>query len=209
MKLALFGLFGLLSTACATTTPPDSQANLRALRDEHTTVKLVQRGLGYAELGDLTRAEQYLAAALEQGATPRQALPRLLHVCIAAGRHRAALVYAQEYGAPLASDAQFLFLQATLESAVGDADTAIEQLRRTVKLLPDHPNAHYQLALLLERREGSEADIVAHLRHYLRLAPHGSHADDAWARLNEHCSLDDCRSPAAEFPRPIGPVSKM
>jgi tetratricopeptide (TPR) repeat protein len=189
MKFKTLAVLGMLSVGCGAQAMPDSRANLQVLRREHTVDNLTRRGLAFADMGDLTRAEQYLAAALEQGASPRQVVPPLLHVCVAAGRHRAALVYAREYGAPLASDPQFGFVLAVLESAVGDQDVAVTLLRRTVRALPAHAEAHYQLALLLLLRGGDD-EAGLHLHEYLKLAPEGKFADDAREKLKSSCGLE-------------------
>lgn len=197
MKPLFLFVLCLASIGCGAAATPDSRANLQVLRSEHTADKLTERGLGFAELGDLTRAEQYLAAALEQGAPAREVLPPLLHVCVAAARHRAALVYAHEYGAALAQDPHFAFLLGVLEAAVGSPDAALRELRHTLRDLPDHADAHYQLALLLERRDGDESELAHHLREYLRLAPEGPFAEDARSKLSEHRDLDASGAPAA------------
>jgi tetratricopeptide (TPR) repeat protein len=189
MKITTLAVLGMLSVGCGAEAMPDARANIQVLRKEHTVDNLTRRGLAFAEMGDLTRAEQYLVAALEQGALPRQVVPPLLHVCVAAGRHRAALVYARDYGAPLANDPQFGFVLAVLESAVGDPDAAIARLRRTARALPGHADAHFQLALLLQRR-GENDEAALHLREYLRLAPEGMFAADAWEKLKESCGLE-------------------
>lgn len=188
MKITTLAVLGMLAVGCGAAAVPDSRANLQALRSEHTVDKLTERGLAFAEIGDLTRAEQYLAAALEQGAPARKIVPPLLQVCVAAGRHRAALVYAREYGTSLASDPQFGFILAVLESAVGDPDAALAHLRRTVRALPAHAEAHYQLALLLRKR-GTDDEATQHLREYLELAPQGAFADDAREELAQSCGL--------------------
>jgi tetratricopeptide (TPR) repeat protein len=197
MKITTLAVLGLLTLGCGAAAVPDSRANLQALRSEHTVDKLSGRGLAFAEMGELTRAEQYLAAALEQGAPPRKIVPPLLHVCVAAGRHRAALVYAREYGTSLASDPQFGFILAVLESAVGDPDAALLHLRRTVRALPAHADAHHQLALLLRKR-GADDEATLHLREYLKLAPDGAFADDAREELEESCGLD-CQRPSRDL----------
>jgi tetratricopeptide (TPR) repeat protein len=171
---------------CGGGSAANAPANVEVMRREQTPDKLFERGLAFAEIGDLTRAEQYLVAALDRGAPPRRALPALLRVCIAATRHRAAIVYAREYGASLSSDTQFDFILALLESAVGETESAIAHLRSSVHKAPDHAEAHYQLALLLERQETNEdSEIAFHLREYVRLDPQGSHAEEARTALKD------------------------
>ncbi|HEY2942427.1 MAG TPA: tetratricopeptide repeat protein, partial [Vicinamibacteria bacterium] len=53
----------------------------------------------------------------------------------------------------------------------GDLDGAIERFREAVRLAPDHPEAHYQLALALQAR-GALAEARTHFEEARRLAPH-------------------------------------
>lgn len=185
MRLRYAALSLALAAGCAAAPPPTPQAKLEVIRREQTADKLFERGLAFAEIGDLTRAEQYLAAALDQGAPPRRTLAALLRVCVAAGRNRAAIVYAREYGSALSGDAQFDFILALLESGVGDVEAAIEHLRQTVRRAPEHADAHYRLGELLQQRELAQDESLFHLREYLRLAPNGSHADAARSALKD------------------------
>ena len=57
-------------------TPGDAIRNVPA--DE-----LYRRGIALGHAGDLIRAEQYLAAAIDRGYPAEQALPPLLRVCVA------------------------------------------------------------------------------------------------------------------------------
>lgn len=172
-----------LAFGCGASVVDDRRANLEVMRREHTPEKLVERGAAFAEIGDLTRAEQYLVAALDQGAAPRRALPALLRVCVAAGRHRAAIVYAREYAGELSSDAQFEFILALLESAIGESDSAIAHLRGVVRSAPNHAEAHYRLATLLKQQSADDDGVAFHLQEYLRLAPDGKYAAEARATL--------------------------
>jgi tetratricopeptide (TPR) repeat protein len=115
-------------------------------------------------------------------------LPALLRVCVAAGRDRAAIVYAREYGSELASDAQFEFILALLESAMGEPDAAIDHLRGVVRRAPSHAEAHYRLAALLEDKNSERGEVAFHLREYLRLEPKGKYAEAASAALEPESS---------------------
>lgn len=181
-------LLGTLLIGCGASAVGDPRANLELMRREHTADKLVDRGTAFAEMGDLTRAEQYLVAALDQGAQPRRALTALLRVCVAAGRHRAAIVYAREYGAELSNDAQFEFILALLESAMGEPDAAIDHLRGVVRRAPSHAEAHYRLAALLEERDSDRGEVAFHLHEYLRLEPKGKYAEAASTALQPESS---------------------
>jgi tetratricopeptide (TPR) repeat protein len=195
VKLRLACAACVLALGCGAAAPTSTRARVEIVRQEQTADKLFARGLAFAEIGDLTRSEQYLVSALDRGAEPRRALPALLRVCIAANRHRAAIVYAREYGENLSHDAQFGFVLALLESALGDHDAALEHLRSAVRDAPEHAGAHYQLAAQLEQRNGGDAEILHHWREYLRLAPDGPHAEEARAALRVRCGTDACVIP--------------
>jgi hypothetical protein len=50
---------------------------------------------------------------------------------------------------------------------------------------PEHADAHYSLAVLLRDDLGNHLAADAHFRDYLRLAPRGSHAEEANQSLLE------------------------
>jgi tetratricopeptide (TPR) repeat protein len=54
--------------------------------------------------------------------------------------------------------------------AAGDLEGALERLREAVRLAPDAPQAHHQLALALQRK-GATEEARAHLATARRLAP--------------------------------------
>jgi Flp pilus assembly protein TadD len=53
----------------------------------------------------------------------------------------------------------------------GDVAGAIEKLREAVRLAPDNPQAHYQLALAFQRA-GAQAEAKLHFAEAQRLAPY-------------------------------------
>lgn len=156
---------------------------MRVMQEERTPDKLVERGKAFAAVGDLTRAEQYLSAALDEGADPRQVLPVLLRVCIAAQRYRVAIVYARDYANRWPADVRLRFVLATLEAAVGDDDQAVADLSFVVAQAPGDADAQFALAMLLQQQGRDLESADAHFRAYLRLAPDGPHAGRARASL--------------------------
>jgi Flp pilus assembly protein TadD len=52
-----------------------------------------------------------------------------------------------------------------------DVAGAIEQFREAIRLAPDNPRAHYQLALALKRK-GAHAEAETHFAEARRLAPY-------------------------------------
>src|SRR5580700_9174047 len=106
-------------------------------RRGQTTEELVERGRAFALVGDLTRGEQYLSAALQRGAGPPDVLPLLVHVCVEAGRYRVAAEYLRMYGVeePQSANAQLLY--GSLEAAVGDREVARREYERLLRSHPD------------------------------------------------------------------------
>jgi Flp pilus assembly protein TadD len=157
----------------------------RAMRQqEESPAELMKKGEAAAASGDMTRAEQYLVAALRAGGPEKPLVQRLLFVCVADQRYPVALEYAEQYlhRHPLDTDVQFA--AASLHAAIGDNGGAETRLRSVVRARPDWAEAHYALATVL-REEGvpgpaaDEQDL-----EYLRLNPKGPLAETARARLS-------------------------
>jgi tetratricopeptide (TPR) repeat protein len=148
-----------------------------------TVEELVDRGQAFAAVGDLTRGEQYLSAALLQGADVRRVLPLLVHVCVEAGRYRVAADYVHEYMPQDPENPTLHLLAGLLEAAVGDRDVARREYETVLRTNPEDASTHYALAVLLRDDDGDPVAADAHFREYLRLAPRGEHAAEARASL--------------------------
>jgi tetratricopeptide (TPR) repeat protein len=155
------------------------------MKSEHSTDKLVGRGRAFASVGDLTRAEQYLSAAIEVGGDPASILPELLRVCIAANRYRVAIAYAAPWLQRHPRDRKLRFLVAALRSGIGDASGAGVDLERLVTEAPGDSRAQFAYAVLLRDQLGDPGRADGHFRAYLRIEPDGPHADEARAALLE------------------------
>ncbi len=153
------------------------------MQRESTADKLADRGRGFAAVGDTTRAEEYLAAALDQGADPKQVLPLLLQVCVSTGRYRAAIQHAETHLHKHPDDVRTRFVLGTLYAALGENKPARENLEVVVEQRPNDSNAHYALAVLARDAENDMVDADRHFREYLRLEPNGSHAEEAKSSL--------------------------
>lgn len=169
---------------CGPVTPAEkAQADMATFRKEATTENLVDRGKAFAAVGDTTRAEEYLSAALDQGATPNEVLPLLLQVCVQTGRYRSAIQHAENHLRKHPEDVRTRFVLGTIYSAIGETRDAKTALESVVAARPDESKAHYALAVLAR---DSESDVVGadrHFREYLRIEPEGSHAEEARASL--------------------------
>ena len=156
---------------------------MATFKKEATTDKLVDRGRAFAAVGDTTRAEEYLAAAIDQGADPREVLPLLLQVCVQTGRYRSAIQHAENHLRKHPTDMRTRFIVGTLYVAIGETKDAKNALDMVVTAQPDDSKAHYALAVLAR---DNESDVVAadrHFREYLRIEPNGAHAEEARASL--------------------------
>ncbi len=153
------------------------------MRREETPEKLFAAGKAYASVGDTTRAEEYLAAAMSRGGDEKTIVPLLIGVCVHDGRYRSAIQYAEPYVQKHPSDVKTRFLLGTLYSAVGDSARARSELEWVVAAEPDKADPHWALAVLLRDELKDAVGADGQFREYLRLAPSGEHADEARASL--------------------------
>jgi predicted Zn-dependent protease len=178
---ALSGLAGG-TVGCQSSAAFRARSSAQAFTSERSPDKLVDRGRAYASVGDTTRAEQYLAAAIDAGVDDRAVLSLLLQVCIEDGRYRMAIEYATRQLVKHPDDRRLRFVLGTLHEAVGDGEEAAKLLLEASSEVDD-PDVEYALAVVLrdERRDPVGAD--AHFTRYLHLAPSGEHADEARASV--------------------------
>jgi tetratricopeptide (TPR) repeat protein len=144
---------------------------------------LVVQGRAYASAGDMTRAEQYFAAALERGGDEREILPLLLHVCVEQKHYRAAVEYAEPVARRHPEDLRLRVVLATIDAAMGERGKAIAALRDIVRTRPDEALAHYALATILRDDLHDAVGADLEFREYLRVAPEGPHAAEARSSL--------------------------
>jgi tetratricopeptide (TPR) repeat protein len=170
----------VLAPGCAKGRPRNASAEVVASPARERP--LYDQGLRLARAGDLTRAEQYLALALREGEEPERTLRALMSVCIRAFRLRSALRYATPFLLAHPDDWVLRQLVASVYYALGEHERAREHLMQVVQQRPSAAEAHFLLAILLAAHVGSREAIV-HYRHYLALAPAGSHAAEAHAAL--------------------------
>jgi tetratricopeptide (TPR) repeat protein len=162
-----------------------SDAQAEARESQRQTEELRARAEAAYARADYTRAEQYLNLAKESGGEDAQVTPLLIDVCIKDQRYRAALQYAQDYLRRHPREYRLRFVAATLLGAMGEVAQAREELERVLSAKPEHADAHYSLAVLLRDDLGNHLAADAHFRDYLRLAPRGSHAEEANQSLLE------------------------
>lgn len=145
--------------------------------------RLYDQGVVLARMGDLTRAEQYLAVSIERGMAERQVLPQLLAVCVAASRFRAAVEYASPYLQRHPGDWHLRYLLAAIHAGLGETREARRHLETVLSQREAHAHAHYLLGSLLRDHANDPVAADAHFRRYLELEPEGNHAEEARAAL--------------------------
>ncbi len=178
-------LAGMLMCMCACSTTPaeKAQANMQTMQEEQTPEKLLERGRAFAILGDPTRAEEYLASALDAGADPKAVMPTLLEVCIRNSRYRSAIQHAENHLRKHPSDVGTRLVLGNLYVALGEVKDGRAALERVITMRPDEAQAHYALAVLSRDHDNDPSEADRHFREYLRVKPSGEHAEEARASL--------------------------
>jgi tetratricopeptide (TPR) repeat protein len=170
------------ASACGGTSR--QQEEVQAIKHESSAHILFQKGQAAAALGDLTRAEQYLVAAIKAGADERKVIQPLLVACITDQRFPAALDYAEQYLYRHPNDLDVRFVAGTLHAVLGQPAKARQLLETVTRGRPESAEAHYALATVL-RQGGDVSQADRHDIEYLRLDPEGAHAAQARARLTQ------------------------
>jgi len=183
MTRAIMIVLMLALGACASAPPPSVARPPTKAEERAQAAELFAQGNALAAVGDLTRAEQYLATALRQGHDPERTMRALLSVCLRASRLRSALAYAAPHLQAHPGDITLRQLVASIELALGDARSAERDLRRVLAQDRDAADARFLLATILQQAQGSEAEAAEHFAHYVALRPDGSHAEEARASL--------------------------
>jgi Flp pilus assembly protein TadD len=166
--------------------PPTAEDRVKdatAFRKEQAPDRLLLQGRAFAAVGDTTRAEQYLAAALAGGGDDHAIVPLLIEVCVADGRFRSAIEYAEPFVQKHPQDTHARFLLGTLYDGIGAFDRARAEYESVVASKPDAPDPHWALGILLRDEVKDPVLADTHFREYLRLSPSGEHADEARASL--------------------------
>src|SRR5688572_5913169 len=114
--ICLIVLGGASSVACVKSPSAQLRQDMKAAESERTPERLLQHGLSFKSVGDLTRAEQYLTAALEAGADERKVFPILLEICVQDRRYRSAVAYSEDFLKKHPNDHRLRFVLATFYS---------------------------------------------------------------------------------------------
>jgi len=164
---------------------PDPRRTYAEMRKEQTPDKLVEHGKAFAALGDTTRAEQYFSAALNAGGDEAAITPLVVAVCVRDGRYELAIEYARRYTQKHPNDIRMRYVLGTLYGAIGDAAHAQSELEFVIATKPEVAEPHWALGKLLHEEGKDPALADGQLKEYLRLAPTGSHAEEAHGLLSK------------------------
>jgi tetratricopeptide (TPR) repeat protein len=209
LRARLASCAALAVMGCATTQSnretesPEVRAEVERMRRIRWE-QLANDGEGAATAGDFTRAEQYLAAALQRGAPPERILPRLLRVCINAHRYRAAVEYARPYLAGHEDAWALRFVVASIHVGLNEPLTASRHLELVLRYNPSHAESEFLLGSLLRDDLQNPAAADVHFRRYLELAPDGEHASAARAGVLRR--VEEAAAEARQYEQAGGPA---
>ncbi len=162
---------------------------------------LLQLGLSLARAGEGARAEQYLVAALQEGAGWERVVVPLVKLCVASARYQSALRYVQDGLDRDPESAALHYLAASLGLGLGKDDLVrhhVEQLAR----MPGLPKE--ALLFLGDYYRAEDAPRARHFYcRYLEQSPHGGGAARARSQLRAdaqdvalHASQTEASRPA-------------
>jgi tetratricopeptide (TPR) repeat protein len=173
----------LVVAGCAASEATQVKKQAEIVRQEQAWDRLFARGKAFAMVGDLTRAEQYLVAALDNGGNPSVVLPVLMSVLVEGKRYRLAIDLVENHLKTHPDAYRLRFVLGTLYMAVGDTTLARARLEEVAAHLPPEPEAHYALGVLFRDTEKDLLRADKHFRAYLAMKPDGAHVQDARASL--------------------------
>lgn len=180
----LAALAGVLIAGACTPTPAQRLKSAQTVVDkERSPDELVERGKAFAAVGDNTRAAQYFAEALDEGADEHKVLPLLMRTYIASRRLLVAIQVGENYVRSHPQDYRLRYLVGTLYAAVGEYKKARDAFQEVLVINPKHAGAQYALAVVLRDDENDWVGADYHFRQYLKIDPKGAHAEEARASL--------------------------
>jgi len=183
MKRAILVSF-LLGAVGACAGPAAQRAHTpQAANQSLTAAQLLEVAAVLEQSGDSVRAEQYLHAALEQGADADRVVPRLLRLYVADGQYRLAIEQAEQRLRRQPHALRLRLFVAALHAAVGADTLAARHYERVLQAEPRNAEAHYALASLLHQAGREPARADEHFRAYLTLQPRGDYAAEARSLL--------------------------
>jgi tetratricopeptide (TPR) repeat protein len=173
-------LFGVAS-GCIPSRGAQMQDRVETTRRESEPTLLRARAEAYAEIGDYTRATQYLRAALAGGGDADEVLPRLVELEIKDQSYRAAAQHLAERLRSHPTDVRGRFVLGSLFTALGRPLDAERELLYVLAASPKDAEATFALAVVYRDFIGNYARADEYFRRYLQLQPSGQHRDEAAA----------------------------
>jgi tetratricopeptide (TPR) repeat protein len=164
---------------------------------------LFDRGMAFSRTGDSVRAEHYLNASIQAGFPEERAFPELISVCVAAGRLRSALNYAEPRLRLRPGDVGLRYLVGSLHLGLGQTADALSELETVLTIAPKEGRAHYLLGITLAEELRDETAAREHFVQYLELAPTGRYAPEVRLWLRQH--PEAVQEPAAQASVPQAP----
>jgi hypothetical protein len=140
---------------------------------------LFAKGVAFARRGDLTRAEQYLSAALLRGHARRPTVIALVRVCVAASRMRVAAHHAESYLREVPDDASMHYIAGTVYVALDQDRAARDHLLAAI----GSPRPVSEAAVVLAEITDSPDRRRELLALYLQRQPEGRLAARAQREL--------------------------
>jgi Tfp pilus assembly protein PilF len=168
----------LCLAGCAGTLPREQQQ-----QEKLSNAQLLEVAHVLEQSGDTVRAEQYLHAALKQGADEAVLVPHLLRLYASDGQYRLAIEYGEHYLRRHPKHRAVRLFLAALYTAVGADTLAAQAYERVLIEEPNNAEAHFALASLLYESGRQRANADTHFRAYLALDPQGDYAEEARSLL--------------------------
>lgn len=176
---SLVALASTTGCAAAHAAEPEPRTAEQEAAHDAEPARLEELGDAASSFGDVTRAEEYYAAALRRGGDDQQLTRKLVSACVADSRYPLARAHAAEYVRRHPGDTRMRYILASIELAAGQRDRALVEYTRVVRERPELAAAHFALAtLLLSERKDEEAARKQFLA-YLELEPRGDFAEVA------------------------------
>ncbi|HEY5961759.1 MAG TPA: tetratricopeptide repeat protein [Polyangiaceae bacterium] len=160
-----FGTLAALVTTligCASGSKVAPASYSESTAEQRSADELLHRGQTAARRGDVTRAEQYFALAIEKGADPRRVMPLLLRACLSNSHLRTALNHAEPYLLEHPEDESLRYLVATIHLSLGQVEAARRELGLLLSQNDSHADAHYLLGII-----ESSGDVTEARKHFL------------------------------------------
>ncbi len=180
MPAILFVLASGGFAGCAAS--PSTPSQTPVVRE--TPENLVKQAEALAHLGETIRAEQYFSAALETGGAAEVILPKLVSVCVRAGRVRSAVSYAAPYLRQQPDNMSLRYLMATLYAGLGEFNRANRELEQILVRHPEHVLA-LRLSGMLALERGDTITAEKRLQAFLLLEPTGPNASSVREELQQ------------------------